>query len=309
MPTNPFKDSSMPKPLAVTLAVIVVLLIITAVLMAASRRAAPAVYFDPDLPHPLVIAHQGGDGLWPSNTLFAFERAADLGADVIETDMHMTSDGVLVFSHDDMVDRLSNGAGQIKEMTFAQLKSLDAGYRWSNDGGQTFPYRDMGITYPSVAEVFAAMPAMRFNIDMKQTDPPVYEAFCDLIREYRMENRVLAASFHDTNIKAFRQICPGVATSAAQNETRDFVLANFVMLGRTFSPPYQAFQVPLSSGGIPIITRRFVTAAHERGVRVDVWTIDDPREMRRLIDLGVDGIITDRPDLLLEVLGRPGKPE
>ncbi len=294
----------MPRPLLIILVVLIAVILVLALMMAAARRAAPESFYAADLPHPLVIAHQGGDGLWPGNTLFAFQRAAELGADVMETDMHQTKDGVLVFSHDETVDRISNGTGRIKDMTFAALKQLDAGYRWSRDGGKTFPYRGMGITYPSVVEVFEAMPEMRFNIDMKQTDPPLYDAFCQLIRSQTMEDRVVAASFHDTNITAFRQACPGVTTAAAQNETRDFVLLNFIALPRIVSPKYQAFQVPLERAGIPIVTRGFIRAAHERGVRVDVWTIDDAAEMRRLIEMKVDGIITDRPDLLLEVLGR-----
>lgn len=294
----------MPRPLMIVLIILLALILILVFIMLSARRAPQGVFYQPGLPETLAIAHQGGDGLWPGNTLYAFQQAAALGVDVIETDMHQTKDGVLVFSHDDTVDRVSNGAGRIKDMTYADIKQLDAGYNWSNDGGLTYPYRGKGTSIPSVAEVFEALPSMRFNIDMKQTDPSMIEAFCRLIQDHQMEDKVLAASFHDSNITAFRRVCPRVTTAAAQNETRNFVLLNFVSLGRMVSPPYQAFQVPVESGSIPIVSRSFVRAAHERGVRVDVWTIDDPQEMRRLLDLGVDGIISDRPDLLLEVLGR-----
>jgi glycerophosphoryl diester phosphodiesterase len=269
-----------------------------------ARKATSWPYYAPDLPRPLVIAHQGGDGIWPSNTLFAFQQAAALGVDVMETDMHSTRDGVLVFSHDETVDRLSDGAGRIRDMTLAELKKLDAAYRWSPDGGSTFPYRGQGIPYPTVEEVFQALPDMRFNIDIKQLDPPLVEDFCRLIRRCNMQDRVLAASFHDRNMAAFRALCPEVVTAGAQNETRDFFLLQLLSLGRLYRPAFQALQVPLSVGRLPIVTRRFVRAAHQRGLRVDPWTVDDPHAMRRLIEMGVDGIITDRPDILMRIVGR-----
>ncbi len=288
----------------VILAAAGLLAVLAALRLRTARKAAPAPYYTPDLPRPLVISHQGGDRVWPGNTLFAFQRSAELGVDVIETDLRMSKDGVLVITHDASVERISNGRGMISDLTYAELTQLDAAYNWSPDNGQTFPYRGQGITYVSLEEVFKALPEMRFNIDMKQTDPPIDRAFCELVVHYSMQDKVLAASFHHQNNLAFRKLCPQMATSADESETRDFVLANFLFLGRLFSPAYQAFQVPVTQYGLPVITKAFVAAAHERNVRVDAWTIDDPAEMRRLIDLGVDGIISDRPDLLMQVVGR-----
>ncbi len=263
-------------------------------------------YYAPGLPHPLVIAHQGGDGLWPGNTLFAFQKAAAMGVDVIETDLRMSKDGVLVITHDDHVERISNGKGKISDLTYAELQALDAGYTWSPDGGQTYPYRGQGITYTSLEAVFRALPEMRFNIDMKQTDPPIEQAFCELVRRCGMQDRVLAASFHHANNVSFRKLCPEVTTSADEFETGVFVLLAFAGLGRLYRPAFKAFQVPTAHSGIPVVRRAFVQAAHAHGLRVDVWTIDDPAEMRRLLALGVDGIISDRPDRLMEVVGRAG---
>ena len=294
----------MNKPLKIILIVLLALALGVASLSFTSRRAGEAVYYGPDLKKPLVIAHQGGDGLWPGNTLYAFQHAAELGVDVIETDMRQTRDGVLVISHDERVERISNGRGRVMDLTYAELQQLDAGYNWSPDQGQTHPYRGRGITYVSVAELFKALPQMRFNIDMKQTEGSVPAAFCDLIRQTKMQKQIVAASFHHENTTRFRQLCPEVATSADQTETTVFVFLNFAGLGRTFSPDFKSFQVPVESSGIPVITPGFVQAAHERSLWVDAWTIDDPAEMQRMIALGVDGIISDRPDLLLKVVGR-----
>jgi glycerophosphoryl diester phosphodiesterase len=251
-----------------------------------------------------IMSKKAADASWPGNTMFAFQHAVEMGVDIIETDMRQTKDGVLVISHDESVDGKSNGVGHVSDLTFAELQTLDAAYNWSPEEGPTFPYRGQGITYVSVEDVFKAFPDMRFNIDMKQSDPPIYAAFCDLIRKYNMQDKVVAASFSHQNITEFRKLCPEVTTSADESDTRVFVFMNFAYLGHWFSPAFNVFQVPTESGGIPVTTAHFIRAAHDRNVRVDVWTIDDPLEMQRLLDMGVDGIITDRPDRLMELLGR-----
>ncbi len=290
--------------LTLVLAVLFVVATVVIVLLLTAHRAAPSSFYTSDLPKVLVIAHKGGEGLWPGNTMYAFEHVVALGVDVIETDLHQTKDGVLVLGHDDRVENVSDGNGNVWDFTYAELQKLDAGYRWSRDNGQTFPYRGQGITYTSVEAVFKAFPTMRFYMDMKQTEPPIYAAFCQLIRQYHMEDRVVAASFNRANTTAFRKLCPEVATSADQTESLVFVLLNFAGLGRCFSPDFQAFAVPVERSGIPVMTPSFVNAAHERNIRVDVWTIDDPAEMERLIAMGADGIISDRPDTLKKVVGR-----
>ena len=269
-----------------------------------SPRAPARPYFE-NAHRPLVIAHQGGDGLWPSNTLFAFERAAELGVDVLEMDIHMTKDGALVVSHDETVDRLTDGEGLIKEKTLSEVQALDAAHDWSPlDDDAEFPYRGQGITIPTLESVFERFPDYRMNIEIKQSDPPIYQAFCDLIRKHHMENRVLVASFHDEDLAKFREVCPEVATSGSQGQIKTFVYLHLAFLGRLYSPDFSDVQVPIESSGITILTSRFVKVAHARGLWVDAWTIDDPAEMQMLIDIGVDGIITDRPDMLMEALGR-----
>ncbi|RMH00691.1 MAG: glycerophosphodiester phosphodiesterase [Chloroflexi bacterium] len=252
----------------------------------------------------MVIAHQGGDGLRPGDTMAAFDHAVALGVDVLEMDIHATADGAIVLMHDATVDRTTNGSGAIKEMTLAELKALDAGYNWSPDGGQTFPYRGQGITVPTLEEVFTAYPFMRMNIEIKQKEPSIVQPFCQLIHQYGMEERVLVASFHPETMTEFREVCSDVATSMVEPEIRWLYGLHLVFLGQLFAPPAEAIQIPEYSGGLHVATGRFVRAAHAKNVRVHVWTVNETADMQRLIGIGVDGIITDRPDRLLALLGR-----
>lgn len=253
---------------------------------------------------PVVIAHQGGDGLWPSNTLFAFERAAAMGVDVLEMDVHATADGAIVVSHDETVDRLTDGSGLIKEMTLEEVQALDAGYRWNKDPAASYPYRGMGLTIPTLEAVFEAFPDTPLNVEIKQREPAITGALCALILRHRRQESVLVASFHPEVMTTFRRDCPGVATSATESEIRPFFVLNRLFLDAVYRPPAEAFQVPEYSGDLHVVTERFVRGAHRYNIQVHVWTVDETEEMERLLGLGVDGIITDRPDRLLELLDR-----
>jgi glycerophosphoryl diester phosphodiesterase len=255
-------------------------------------------------PEVMVIAHQGGEGLWPSETLFSFQNAAALGVDVLEMDLHITKDDMLVLIHDETVDRTTDGSGSVEELTLAEIKALDAGYRWSPDEGATFPFRGQGLTIPTLEEIFQAFPDYRMVIEIKKSERSMAKPFCALIRKYNMQELVLVASFHDERMDEFRAECPQVATSAARQETTTFVLLSKVFLSRLISPVYHSLQVPEESSGITVMTAAFVRAAHARNLKVEPWTIDDPDQMREYIAWGVDGIMTDRPDILLEILGR-----
>lgn len=259
-------------------------------------------WFRPDDPEVLVIAHQGGDGLWPGNTLFAFERAAAAGCDVVELDVHLTADGVPVCIHDATVDARTDAAGEVGSFTLAELRELDGAYGWRPPGGDDAPYRGEGLAIPTLSEVFEALPGMRFLVELKPALDDV-EAVCEVVREHGMEESVMAGSF-DSQLRAFRDRCPAVATSTYRAEAVRFLLANRLRLTATYDPAAHAIQVPPERHGIEILNERFVEGAHDRGLDVHAWTIDDPDEMERLVELGVDGLITDRPDLALEVLGR-----
>jgi glycerophosphoryl diester phosphodiesterase len=209
----------------------------------------------------------------------------------------------MVTIHDETLDSVSDGSGPVHALTLAELKRLDAGYRFSPDGGQTFPFRGKGVTVPTLAEVTQAFPDIFLNLDMKQMEPPIVEALATFIEEQGAQDRILVGSFRDRVLKEFRERTDGrVATSAASWEARLFWLASRLGLTRFLRPAYDALQVPARHGPFSVVDRRFVQAAHRFGIQVHVWTVDESEEMRRLLDLGVDGLMSDRPDLLLDVL-------
>jgi glycerophosphoryl diester phosphodiesterase len=258
---------------------------------------------------PLVIAHQGGDGVWPGDTMFAFEKAVEIGADVLEMDAHITEDGQVVLMHDEEVDRTTDGTGLIEEMTLEELKQLDAAYQWSNDGDKTFPYRGQGIQVPTLEELFRKFPQMHYVIEIKLTRNPIDKPLCDLIRKHNMQDKVMVASFHDEAMQNFRKTCPEIATSASRTEVRNFVLLGKVFLSGFVAPQYQSIQPPYDpkeSMNIPIMTPRFIREAHAKNIRVEPWTVDDPELMKQYIEWGVDGIMTDRPDVMMDVLEELG---
>lgn len=288
----------------ILLTLLLLLIAILGVTALFARPIADHPYYARFAQRPLVIAHQGGDGLWPGDTLFAFERAAALGVDVLEMDLHITADGVLVLMHDETVDRTTDGSGPIEAMTLAALKNLDAGYDWSPDNGQTFPFRGQGITVPTLHEVFTAFPGMPMNIEIKKSERDMAEPFCALIRQFGKQTEVLVASFHDERMQSFRQTCPEVATSGSEDELIPLVVLSKVELGLLYRPAAVAVQAPERRSGINILVPSFIRAARSRNMKVEAWTINDPADMQRLLALGVDGIITDYPDRLLAILQR-----
>ncbi len=286
---------------------VIILLAVLYVTLAWRAQPVPEYPFFTQQDGVMVIAHQGGEWLRPSNTLVAFDHAVELGVDVLEMDIHQTKDGVIILMHDATVDRTTDGSGAIKEMSFAEIRELDAGYYWSDDGDETFPYRGQGIQVPTLEEMFQRYPDMRMNIEIKQETPSMVRPFCQLIRDYNMEEKLLVATFHQVTMEEFREVCPHVLTSMVEPEIQRFFGLNTIFLGALFQAPGTAFQVPLTSslpliGEVDVVTERFIHAAHSHNIQVHAWTINDPAEMERLIGLGVDGIITDRPDLLLELI-------
>ena len=275
-------------------------------MMTFTRSATDTPFAENIQRRPLVMAHRGGAGLWPENTMYGFERAVDLGVDMLETEIHSTADNILVLMHDSTVDRTTNGSGPIRAFTLEELKTLDAGYNWTSDGGQTFPFRGSGITVPTLEEVFTALPTARINIDIKQEKPSLVEPLCKTIRTFDMTDKVMVASFNSKVLKAFRRVCPEVTTSAGTGEVAFFFMVNMVFLGALYRPACQAFQVPEYSSGIRVLTKRFVETAHGLNLAVHVWTINEVTDMKRLLALGVDGIVTDYPDRLIYLLRKMG---
>jgi glycerophosphoryl diester phosphodiesterase len=253
---------------------------------------------------PLFFAHRGGSLLAPENTLVAFERGATCGADALELDIQTTRDGEIVVIHDPTVERTTNGSGPVASYSLDELRQLDAGYQFTTDGGQTFPFRGQGIGIPTLREVMERFPALRINVDLKESDPDRERALWRLIQDLGAQDRVLVASgdLHAPIVR-FRALCGGrVATSASHVEIRIFVLTGFARGTRWLRPAYDALQVPDVWRGVRIVSPRMVAAAHRLGLDVHVWTIDARADMDRLLAWGVDGLMSDRPDILAVAL-------
>lgn len=281
--------------------------IAVAALLAALALARPAperAFFAAGKHATLVIAHRGGAQLRPENTLAAFAHAAALGADVLEMDVRATADGEIVVLHDATLERTTDGKGPVAAIALAQLQKLDAGYRWSADGGRTYPFRGRRIRVPALAEVFARFPGARMNLEIKPAEAVFAQSLCDAIRRAGRTHQVLVASMSEDALGAFRDACPEVATSMGPGEVRAFFLAHVARLSALISPRAAALQIPYRLGEQVLPSAGLVAAARGRNLRLHAWTVNDEDVLRRLIAIGVDGIITDRPDLLLRLLGR-----
>lgn len=265
----------------------------------------------------LAYAHQGGAREAPSSTLYAFRTALAAGANALEMDVHRTADGHLVVCHDATVDRTTEGSGPIAGHTLAELQALDNAY-WFVPGeiaphdraADEYPLRgrasdDPELRIPTLREVLEAFPGVILNLDIKQTAPAVepYEAaLAELLAEYGRTDDVIVASFNDLATMRFSELAPAVGTSPGTVGVGSFISA--LRAGEPWDTGHHvALQVPPSFGPTVIVDEAFVGTAHDAGLAVHVWTIDDPDEMARLVDLGVDGIMSDRPSVLASVLG------
>jgi glycerophosphoryl diester phosphodiesterase len=246
---------------------------------------------------PVAIAHRGSRLLWPENTMEAFSGAVSLGYRHVETDLHLTRDGTLVCLHDHTVDRTTDGTGLVSEIDFDELRRLDAGYRHSGTDGPVF--RGKGIRVPSLEEAVLTFPDVAFVVDLKTEN--LVSPMIDLIDRLGLHNRLIVGSFSDRRLDEFKAMAGGrIATSTGAAVSRSWVLAS--RMGRGVRCDAAALQLPRRSRGVRVVDSRLVTAAHDRGLQVHVWTVNHSGEMAELLDLGVDGIITDRPDILKAVM-------
>jgi glycerophosphoryl diester phosphodiesterase len=252
---------------------------------------------------PLFFAHRGGSLLRPENTLPAFEHGLSFGADALELDIQQTSDGELVVIHDPTLDRTTSASGPVANYSLDELRDVDAAYHFTTDAGATFPYRGKGVTIPTLRQVFARFPGTRINIDLKESTPNREERLWALVHDFSAEDRICAGCFSHAALVRFRRLTGGrVATSASPREVRGFVLAAASHTTSWLRPAYDALQVPDTYGPVRIVSRTTVDAAHRLGLDLHVWTVDERTHMEALLALGVDGLMTDRPDILAEVL-------
>lgn len=246
------------------------------------------------LTRPLILAHQGGEKEWPSNTMYAFERARKCGSDVLDIDLQMSKDKVLVLIHDTTVERTTDGRGAVAELTWAQLEKLDAAYNFSLDS-KTFPLRGQGIKIGRLDEVLTTFPDWRLQIEVKEAPLDIADELAKLLKAHGAEKRVLLSSFRPDMMAQLRRACPDVASSATPSEIRSLVFASWLHLEGLISPDYCALQAPISRYGLPLVTARTVQAAHARGVTVLPWTIDSDEDVEICRKAGADGLNTNLP--------------
>lgn len=257
------------------------------------------------LPGPWLIAHRGGSGLAPENTLAAFDAAARLGADALEIDVRRTRDGQVVVFHDGETTRLTGQAGTIEARTLGEVRALDAGFSFSRDGGATFPFRGTGVTVPTLADVLARHPALRLNIDAKTDDEPLARALAEVLATSGAVERACIGSFHDAQAERLGALLPACARFLPEQAATCHVMAAKAGSGGEGCPAgYDLASLPHRMGELVVVDQPVVAWFHARGVRVHVWTVDDAADMGSLLRLGVDGIVTDRPDVLKRVMGR-----
>jgi glycerophosphoryl diester phosphodiesterase len=254
---------------------------------------------------PIAFAHRGGGGEAPENTLEAFQIAVTLGYTYIETDAHVTRDGVLVAFHDERLDRVTDRTGAIADLGIFEVEAADAGYTFSLDGGSSFPFRGGGIRVPRLEEILVRWPAVRVNIDPK-SDACVGPLAALLDRLGAWE-RVCVGSFSDRRLRRIRTRGRGRAcTSMGPHAVALARLAATSGVMRRMGA--DCVQVPIRRGPVRIVTKRFVEVAHRARLVVHVWTINDEATINELLDLGVDGVMSDRIRLLREVFARRGLP-
>lgn len=264
-------------------------------------------FYREDDPNMLVIAHGGAKHLAPENTMAAFQNAYDMGVDVLEYDVHITADGELVTIHDSTVDRTTNGTGRVNELSLDEIQELNAGYTFEDlDGNRS--YQDTGVIIPTVEEVISTFSDKRHLIELKATnDPSLHEDMIQemwrLTEEYNMHENLMIASFdHDINTR-FDEVADGtVAIGAGEQEVRPFVERHILFLNALYRSDADAFQLPLEQEGFDLTSWNLIRGARQRDMHIYYWTINDEETMRELIEKGVDGIITDRPDRLIEIL-------
>lgn len=245
-----------------------------------------------------MFAHRGGAKLAPENTLPAFANGLALGSQGLECDVHLSRDGVPVVIHDSTLQRTTDAEGPVSDRTADELSRVDAGYRFVAADG-TLPFRGRGIGVPSLEAVLRAHPDARVIIEMKQGEPALARAVLDVIRRTAAIGRVCVGSFHRRGLEVIRTAEPALVTSASEHEARWTLYRSWIHWPFAAVRPYSAFQVPERTGGLRVVTPSFVRQAHRNGARVDVWVVDTAADTRRLFECGVDGVITDRPDLVV----------
>lgn len=254
-----------------------------------------------------VVAHRGDSKYFPENSMVAFESAIELGVDIIETDVHISSDGVIFVWHDGDTHKLDGNNKKISSRSWTELKDLDLGFLYVDKDGKR-PFSSKGIRLMTFEQLLKAFPETRFNVDLKDKKSSLVKGVFEILTRENAFNRVVIASFHTENLKSIRKLSDQIATSYGRAEVRLRVLLSSLGMFRfvsNFLPRHPVMQVPTTSGNLTVVTRQFIKILHKRGIKIQVWTINNRDDMEMLFKMGVDGIMTDDPRLLLEVVNKP----
>ena len=252
----------------------------------------PSVF---DASHPLIFAHRGGAKLAPENTIPAIDNGMRLGSDGFEIDVQLSADGVPVVIHDQTLERTTDHSGPVGALTADELARVDAGFRFEADGSH--PFRGQGIGVPRLVELLKRHPDARVIIEMKGGQPELAQAVSAAVRKVDAVRRVCVGSFYQHSINAIREADPGIVTSASTSEARWTLHRSWVRWPWVSQQPYCAFQVPEFAGRMRVVSPAFVRQVHKQGQVMQVWVVNEQDDIRRLLDWGVDGIISDRPDI------------
>jgi glycerophosphoryl diester phosphodiesterase len=247
---------------------------------------------------PQVFAHRGGAALRPENTFAAFDHGLSLGADGLELDVHLSRDGIVVVHHDATLDRTTNATGPLVALSASELAALDAGWQF---GPPRYPFRGEAGGIPTLADLLRRYRGIPMIIELKVNHPELAERTIHAIRAAGALNRVAVGAFGTRVLRSARASEPRLITGSSQEETRLALYRSWVRWP-VRNPAYDAFQVPELSGRTRVVSPRFIRYAHESGLAVQVWTVNRSEDMQRLLAWGVDGIITDRPDIAVGVV-------
>lgn len=251
----------------------------------------------------LSFGHRGNAASFPENTIASFKSAYKLGVDVLETDVHLTKDEVCVVHHDNTITRMTNGKGKIKKISFSQIKEFNSAYNFTIDKNKTFPFRTKNLKIMALSELFEKFPKANFNIDLKDKNKRLVEVYVKLINKYKVKNQVITTSDYSGNLKYLRKLLPGSITNSTVCEMI-WIIFLFKIGLLKYKTKFKArvVQVPIKYGFIKIVNEKFIKLLHLKKVKIHVWTINNVKQINYLLDIGIDGIMSDNVLLLINVL-------
>lgn len=258
---------------------------------------------------PWVIAHGGSKQLWPENTMLAFEGSAEMGVDVLEIDMRLTKDEILVCHHDNTIDRMSDGEGELETYSYEELLAFNFGEGFEDLDG-SFPYLEDTVHICKLEDVFDRYQDMYFTVEIKDNGERgirAGELLKEMVEEYQLEDRMIVACFDDETLTAFQGLKDNrIPVSTSQKEATRFVLTAKSLTGIFYAPEAVALQLPMEQYGINLERKHVIKSAHRHNMAIHYWTINKKDDMRTLIENGADGLMTDRPDIMLDLLEEMG---